>query len=104
MTRAPSFPASSTVRSLDPLSTTITSSAHRKLSMARGRLRSSLYVMIVAEIFTGFLEAVGADRREREAHDKNDQRRQSQPAALGTQAVRIHDRRMPQRHEEQHDR
>src|SRR5579872_6440335 len=50
MTRAPSLDASSTVRSFEPLSTTTISSQQRKLSIARTILRSSLNVMIVAEI------------------------------------------------------
>src|SRR4051812_46506920 len=51
MTRAPSFEATSAVRSADPLSTTRISSQHRKLSIARAMFRSSLDVMMVAEIF-----------------------------------------------------
>jgi len=51
MTRAPNFSATSTVRSVEPESTTRISSQQRRLSMARGMLRSSLQAMMVAEIF-----------------------------------------------------
>src|SRR5438105_1828843 len=50
-TRAPSLAAISAVRSLEPLSTTTISSQQRRLSMTRATLRSSLQVMIVADIF-----------------------------------------------------
>ena len=51
MKRAPSFSASYTVRSAEPLSRTMISSQQRRLSMARAILRSSLSVMMVAVIF-----------------------------------------------------
>src|SRR5438270_11249768 len=45
-TFAPSFAASSQVLSVDPLSTMTTSSAHDTLANVRGRLASSLRVMM----------------------------------------------------------
>jgi len=49
--RAPSFSASSVVRSTEPESSTRISSQQRRLSIARAMWRSSFSVMIVAVIF-----------------------------------------------------
>src|SRR5260221_4589799 len=78
MTRTPRLVASSTVRSVEPLSTTRISSTQRRLSMARTMLRSSLHAMMVAVIFIRRASEPGrGDRRQGEAEQENYQRQVS---------------------------
>src|SRR5580698_10053921 len=89
MTRTPSFSASSTVRSVEPLSTIRISSQQRRLSTARATLRSSLRVMMVAVIFMRSLAVT--DRREHEAQQENGHGEPSQFLAAGAHRGGIHD-------------
>src|SRR5262249_24873112 len=95
MTRPPRFCASSMVRSVEQLSIIRISSAHRRLSMARAMLRSSLKVMIVAVIFMRS-QATRADGCEREAQDEYHKRDPCEPAPVaGQYRGVVHNRMVP---------
>src|SRR3954447_14871449 len=101
MTSAPSLPAISGVRSMDPLSTTTTSSQHRRLSIALAMFRSSSTAMMVAEIFILMRPGHRSNRKGKNEDD------QSQPPELHAAAVqfrRIVNPRMFQPEKEEQNR
>src|SRR5579863_4476660 len=94
--------AISRVWSVDPQSTTTTSSAHRRLSIARAMLRSSLSVTIAPLIR---MKHVSADnRRDGKTKQKHNQRQYSQLHARRSDIRLVVNRRMLPREEEQYHR
>src|SRR5690348_6176396 len=103
MMRAPSFSASSVVRSADPLSSTMISSQQRRLSMARAMLRSSFRVMMVAVIFIApWSEPAGTDRCVGEAKQEDRQRKPAEFRTGGPHIRRVVDGGVAPAQEEQH--